>query len=99
MLSETLPLLHPAAAKSLVLAAGCIHFCIVVANLFAPAKLRYREELGPVTPIIRQIFFVHSAYIVLVLVGFTLLCFFFPDELTGRTRLGHALCGFLAFFW
>ena len=99
MFSEALPILHPTAARSLVFAAGVIHFCIVVANLFAPARLRYRQELAPVTPIIRQIFFVHSAYIVLVLVGFTLLCFIFPEELTGRTKLGHALCGFLAFFW
>ena len=99
MLFETLPLLHPAAARLLVLTAGWIHLGIVVANLFAPARLRYREELAAVTPIIRQIFFVHSAYIVLVLVGFTFLCFFFPEELTGRTKIGHALCGFLAFFW
>jgi hypothetical protein len=90
-MNTTLPLL--------IQFAGLLQFIIAAANFFAPAKFRYRENLAKVSPIIRQIFTVHSVYIVLVLVGFSLLCFFFPRELCGASALGKCLCGFLAFFW
>jgi hypothetical protein len=44
--------------------AGVVQVAISAANLFLPGKLKYRENLGHVAPIIRQIFVVHSAYIV-----------------------------------
>jgi hypothetical protein len=79
--------------------AGVLQLVIAVANFFAPAKLHYRENLAKVSPIIRQIFTVHSVYIVLVLVGFGLLCIMFPGDLCGANPLGKYLCGFLAVFW
>jgi hypothetical protein len=79
--------------------AGLVQLIIAVANFFAPAKLHYRENLAKVSPIIRQIFTVHSVYIVLVLLAFALICLLFPGDLLGADRLGKFLCGFLALFW
>jgi len=42
---------------------------------------------------------VQNAYIMLVQVGFALLCFWFAGELTFGRPLGRALAGFLAVFW
>src|SRR5215471_12689698 len=39
--------------------AGLVQVAIASANLFLPAKLKYRENLSRVSPIIRQIFVVH----------------------------------------
>ena len=83
----------------LVQGAGILQLVIAAANFFAPAKLQYRENLVKVSPIIRQIFTVHSIYIVLMLVGFGLLCLFFPRDLCGNSALGKCLSGFLAVFW
>src|SRR5205807_2280770 len=69
------------------------------ANFVLPRKLAYRENLARVSPIIRQIFIVHSVYIVLVLVFFGGLCVWFAPELTGSSALGTIICGFLAVFW
>ena len=44
--------------------AAFVQVGIAFANLFLPAKLKYRENLSRVAPIIRQIFVVHSIYIV-----------------------------------
>jgi hypothetical protein len=52
-MNTTLPLL--------IQFAGLLQFIIAAANFFAPAKFRYRENLAKVSPIIRQIFTVHSA--------------------------------------
>jgi hypothetical protein len=79
--------------------AGALQFIIAAANFFAPAKLHYRENLAKVSPIIRQIFTVHSIYIVLVLIGLGLICLLFPNDLCGASALGKFLCGFLAIFW
>jgi hypothetical protein len=79
--------------------AGALHLFVACANFALPKILSYRENLAKVTPIIREIFFVHALYIVLVLVGIGLLCLFFPGDLAGSSRLGRFLSGFLAIFW
>ena len=68
--------------------AGGIQLAIAAANLVLPRKLRYAENLRRVEPIIRQVFIVHSVYIVYVLVAFAVICFAFAPELAGATRLG-----------
>ncbi len=79
--------------------AGALHLLVAGANFVLPGILHYRENLAKVSPIIRQIFLVHAFYIVLVLVGFGLLCLGFPHELSGGSSLGRCLSGFLAVFW
>lgn len=80
-------------------AAGGVQLLIAGANLLLPSRLRYRENLSKVSPIIRQIFVVHSLYIVLVLLVFSALCFLHAPELAGGGPLGKFLSGCLALFW
>jgi hypothetical protein len=79
--------------------AGAVHLLLVVVNLLAPRRLGYAEGLAGAPPIIRQIFHVHAAYIVLVLLGFAGLCLFFAPELAGGRGLGRFMSAFLAVFW
>ena len=83
----------------LIQMAGVTQLVIALANFFAPAKLGYRENLGKVSPIIRQIFLVHAAYIVFVLVALGLISLLYPQDLCRPAGLGKFLCGFMAFFW
>lgn len=80
-------------------AAGGIHCVIAAANIFLPRLLDFRGNLSRVTAIIRQIFIVHSIYIVIVLFAFAVLCFGFAEDLAGGSSLGRCLSGFIAFFW
>jgi len=79
--------------------AGVLHLVVAPANIFAFGKFRYLEHLRTVPPVLRQVFLVQNAYIMLVQAGFALLCFFFAGELTSGRGLGRALAGFLAVFW
>src|SRR5436853_7618113 len=79
--------------------AGALHLAVASANIFAFGKFRYLEHLRNVPLVMRQVFLVQNAYIMLVQVGFALLCFFFAGELTSGRPLGMALAGFLAVFW
>jgi hypothetical protein len=79
--------------------AGGIHLAMIAANVPLPGKLRVRQHLRNVPRFIRQIFYVHWIYIVLVLGLFSVLCLRFPAELAGSSELGRFLSGFIAFFW
>lgn len=79
--------------------AGLVQVAIAFANFLLSAKLKYRENLSRVSPIIRQIFVVHSAYIVGVVLLFAALTFGFAAELASGHGLGRFLAGSIALFW
>jgi hypothetical protein len=80
-------------------AAGGVQLAILAANFFLPNKLNCRENLSRVSPMIRSVFVVHWAYIVLVLGIFTALSFWFAPDLAGASRLGRFLSAAIAVFW
>jgi hypothetical protein len=79
--------------------AGVVHVGIIAANVPLPRRLRVRERLAGVPPFVRQIFYVHWVYIVIVLGMFAALCFRFAADLAGGSELGRFLSGFMAGFW
>ncbi|HLY63775.1 MAG TPA: hypothetical protein VKV95_23800 [Terriglobia bacterium] len=83
----------------LVWTAGAVQLVMVGANAMVPKKFHYRENLARLSPVVRQVFVVHSIYIVLVLLSFCAVCFLFAPRLVGHDPLGRSLSAFLAFFW
>jgi hypothetical protein len=79
--------------------AALAQLAIAFANFVLPGKLKYRENLARVSPIIRQIFLVHSVYIVGILVLFAALTFGFASELASGRGLGRFLAASLSLFW
>jgi hypothetical protein len=79
--------------------AGFVQLAIAFANVFLPAKLDYKENLSRVSPIIRQIFVVHSVYIVGVVLLFAVLTIGFTAELASGHGLGRFLATAIAIFW
>jgi hypothetical protein len=86
-------------ATMLLWAAGFVQFLIAAANIFLPNKLRYSENLGRLSPIIRQIFVVHSIYIVGIVLLFAVVSVGFSAELTSGHGLGQFLAAAIAVFW
>ena len=80
-------------------AAGTVHLGIIAANVPLPGRLRVRERLAGVPRFLRQIFYVHWLYIVIVLGMFAALCFGFARELAGATAMGRFISAFMAAFW
>jgi hypothetical protein len=79
--------------------AGAVQMVIAAANIFIPKKLSYAENLAKVTPIVRQVFIIHSVYIVWVLVVFALICLLYAAELASGTGLGRFMSAWMALFW
>lgn len=85
--------------RKVIWSAGVIHLGIIAANIPLPGRLRVRERLAGVPRFLRQIFYVHWIYIVIVLGLFAALCFGFAGELAGASPLGRFLSAFMAAFW
>ena len=85
--------------KEIIWGAGCVHLEIMAANAPLPGRLKVREQLAGVPRFVRQIFYVHWVYIVIVLGLFAALCFGFAGDLAGGSGLGRFLSGFMAGFW
>jgi hypothetical protein len=79
--------------------AGAVQLAIGLANLPLASRLQYRKNLAGASEIVRQVFYVHAAYIVLVVLGFAALSLLFPTELVSGRPLGRFLSTFLAIFW
>jgi hypothetical protein len=80
-------------------AAGTVQLLIVAANFWIPSILDYRGNLDRVTPFIRQVFVVHTLYIVLTVLGIAMLSLFFAPQLASGAPLVRAINAFLAVFW
>jgi hypothetical protein len=83
----------------LIWAAGAVQVLMIAGNLVLPGKLKCKENLSRVSPMIREVFIVHWIYIVGVLAIFAALCFGFAPELAGGSRLGRFLSAAMALFW
>ncbi len=85
--------------RKVIWSAGVIYLGIIAANVPLPGRLRVRERLAGVPRFLRQIFYVHWIYIVIVLGLFAALCFGFASDLAGASPLGRCLSAFMAAFW
>ncbi len=79
--------------------ASFVQLAIALANVALPKKLNYRQNLARVAPIIRQIFVVHSGYIVGIVLLFAVITFGFGAELASGRGLGRFLAAAMALFW
>jgi hypothetical protein len=85
--------------KELIWGAGAVHLGIVAANVRLPGRLQVQDRLAGVPRFLRQIFYVHWVYIVIVVGLFAALCFGFATDLAGASLLGRFLSAFIAGFW
>jgi len=78
--------------------AGLMMVGLVVANFVAARRWRYAENLAGTMTIVRQIFFVHCAYIVVIIAALAGLCLLWPQGLM-EGAFARGFCGFWGLFW
>jgi hypothetical protein len=78
--------------------AGLILLGLVIANFVAAKRLKYAHNLMASATMVRQIFYVHCAYIIAIVAALALLCLGWP-ELLLKDGLGRGLSGFFGLFW
>ena len=78
--------------------AGLILSGLVVANFVAAKRWRYAHNLAGSEAMVRQVFYVHCAYIVAIIAALAVLCLGWPQLLL-EEGMGRVLCGFFGVFW
>jgi hypothetical protein len=78
---------------------AAIHFAILIASALTPTALDWKTALAPLPPLLRQMFWVYGAFIVLVILGFGLLTARFAPAIAAGDPLGRSLAAFIAVFW
>jgi hypothetical protein len=85
--------------KSLLLAAGLLHFVILIASALTPRVLDWRANLAALHPFLRRLFWVYGSFIVLVIVSFGALTLLHADEMASGASFPRAVCAIIAIFW
>lgn len=78
--------------------AGVILLGLVLANFVAAKRWRYADNLAGSEAMVRQVFYVHCAYIVAIIAALAVLCLGWPQLLL-EDGMGRVLCGFFGLFW
>lgn len=79
--------------------AGMLHLAILLASFLTPRALDWRKNLALLHPFLRRLFWVYGAFIVLVIVNFSILTLAHADAMAAGIPTARALCGFIAVFW
>lgn len=79
--------------------AGVLLALLVIVHAFVPGRLRWREELPRLSLVNRQIFEVHTLFIVLVLALSSMLLLTSSEALLAPSRLSRAMLSGLTVFW
>jgi hypothetical protein len=80
-------------------AGGVVMAALVVVNLFVPSRFHWRDEMSRLSLVNRQIFQVHSVFLVLILGLFSALLLTCAPALLEATRLSRAVLIGLTIFW
>jgi hypothetical protein len=83
----------------LLFAAGIGQLCVLVASALVPFRLNWRGELGALTPLHRQLFWVYAGYVVLSIVALGTITLLNAAELAAGGALARAFCAYGATFW
>lgn len=85
--------------ENLLRLAGVVQLGILVASALVPGVLDWRTQLAALPRLLRQLIWVHGAFIVLVIVGFGLLSLALAPRLADGSLLARSVCGFISLFW
>jgi hypothetical protein len=83
----------------LIQLAGLAHLISLSAIIYAPIHLGWHEALGRVSKLLRQMGQVYHYYTTGTIVAMGLVSLLCAPDLTSRTPLARAVCGYIALFW
>jgi hypothetical protein len=83
----------------LIFVAGMLHFGILIASVLVPRVLDWKQSLENLDRLLRQVIWVHGAFIALVIASFGVLSMGLAADLADGSRTARAVCALIATFW
>lgn len=85
--------------ESAVFWAGVGQLGVLIASALVPVRLRWRETLRTLPPLVRQLFWVYGGYVVATIVSLAAACLIFSRDLASGAPFARAVCIYGALFW
>ena len=85
--------------KTFLYLAAVTQLGILIASALVPRALNWRENLASLHPFLRRLFWVYGCFIVLTIIGFSLLTFVNAQAIANGDPVGRSICLFIAVFW
>jgi len=85
--------------KLLLQSAAAFQLLILIASALTPRVLDWRTNLAVLHPLLRKLFWVYGAYIVMVIIAFSSLTFWHAEAMATHEPVARSLCVFIATFW
>ena len=82
-----------------LIAAGVLHFGLILAASSVPQVLDWKNELRKVNSLSRQLILVHGGFIVLTIVAFGAITLIASAELVAGSLVALLLTAFIGVFW
>ena len=84
---------------NLIRIAAVLQLGLLIAAGLTPGVLDMRNQLRKLPTMLRQLIWVHAAFIVIIIIGFATISLIGAAQLAGGSTLARALAGFIAIFW
>jgi hypothetical protein len=79
--------------------AGGLQLSVLIASALVPFRLQWKVQLASLPRLVRQLFWVYGAYVVLSIVALGTICLVNATELAHGSLLARSVCGYIAIFW
>ncbi|MEO8204997.1 MAG: hypothetical protein ABI615_02375 [Chthoniobacterales bacterium] len=83
----------------LLLAAGALHFMILIASAMVPFVLDWKKQFTALHPFLGRLFWVYGGFIVLMIIGLGTLTLLNAHAMAAGDPVAQSLCAFIAIFW
>lgn len=85
--------------ETLLILAGLGHFGILIASFMVPKALNWKANLAPLPPLLRSLFWVYGAFIVLTIAGLGTLTLLHAQAMAAGEPVARSVAAFIALFW
>lgn len=80
-------------------ACGALQLSILIASALVPSQLGWKQSLGGLPKLLRQMFWVYAVYTALAILTLALFSLLAATDLAAESRLARLVCGANALFW
>lgn len=84
---------------TLIFVGGLLHFSVLIASALVPFRLDWKRELGSLSKLHWQMYWVYGGYVVMSIIAFGVISVTNAAEIAAGSGLARAFCAYVCIFW
>ena len=91
--------MNTALVKAAIVGCGLFHFALCLGSLYIPKALDWKTHLSVLNPLLKQMFWTYSGYILVINLSFGVISVFGSNELVNHSFLAKAITLLIGVYW